>query len=193
MLSGILCRAVTCVLRLPRLSSFPASPIPTGLPVVCRTILGFVWPAYMCFKDTENGQKNNHKQWCIYWCARFFEHPNDMPSTLEHSHLTSEFFGCGHLWALWVSLVLLPLPGDQKEKVNQSVAAPSPSHNPRTSSRVKCAGLLLYYTPPWSDSRTCSCSGVLSPCSTYCFDNDWPLLYVASSVGDRCYVHTYFD
>lgn len=42
MLSGILCRAVT-------------------------TVLGFVWPAYMCFKDTENGQKNNHKQWCIYW------------------------------------------------------------------------------------------------------------------------------
>lgn len=41
MLSGILCKAVT-------------------------TILGFVWPAYQCFKDVEH-KKSNHKQWCVYW------------------------------------------------------------------------------------------------------------------------------
>eukprot|EP00892_Ulva_mutabilis_P002669 jgi/Ulvmu1/12402/UM009_0049.1 len=41
MLSGLLCRAVT-------------------------TILGFVWPAYQCFKDVES-TKSDYRKWCIYW------------------------------------------------------------------------------------------------------------------------------
>lgn len=32
-------------------------------------ILGYVYPAYLCFKDVDRGKPDRLKLWCMYWCV----------------------------------------------------------------------------------------------------------------------------
>ena len=34
-----------------------------------RNALGFIWPAYACFKALEAKQQDAIRDWCTYWCA----------------------------------------------------------------------------------------------------------------------------
>jgi hypothetical protein len=34
-----------------------------------RNVLGFIWPAYACFKALEAKQQDAIRDWCTYWCA----------------------------------------------------------------------------------------------------------------------------
>ena len=191
MLSGILCRAVTCVLQTAKIIILSSIAHSHGTP--------------SCLQDHPRLRLA-----CVYVLQGHRERPEEQPQAVVHllvrtifrtaqSHALDPRTQSLDKWTLWMwssvgSLSVVSVAAQVWESEGESESKcppPSPSHSPRTSSRVQCAGLLLSYIPPWSDSRTCSCSGVLSPCSAYCFDSDWPLLYVASSVGDRWRVHTY--
>lgn len=34
-------------------------------------ILGYVYPAYLCFKDVDRGKPDRLKLWCMYWCVGY--------------------------------------------------------------------------------------------------------------------------
>lgn len=62
-----------------------------------RYILGYLVPAYSCFKALEQKQTDRTGEWCIYWCALSRDKGPDCLSAFERARLMDSR-GAGSCW-----------------------------------------------------------------------------------------------
>ncbi len=69
MLAASVCRVLVCVrVRLTRRRAVCADACCSVC--VARLLLGYVYPAYACFKALERRKPDGVRAWCEYWCVR---------------------------------------------------------------------------------------------------------------------------